>query len=153
MPDADSSVPNFYGDFCYGIDNSRRVMIPARWRPKDPKVVFTAILWPINVEDYLLVLPPERWQMILDKLKGNSLHDPGRAVLERVIGATSEPLVLDKVGRFCLPEHLAKGAALQKEAQFVGRVNKFEIWSPARYKTTTAEDKSQAASVAVEIDL
>src|SRR5256885_9660186 len=44
----------------YGVDESHRVMIPARWRPKDPKVVFTAILWPIEAEEYLLVLPPER---------------------------------------------------------------------------------------------
>ena len=39
-------------------------MIPARWRPKDAKVIFTAVLWPIKAEEFLLVLPPERWQVL-----------------------------------------------------------------------------------------
>jgi MraZ protein len=100
-----------------------------------------------------LVLPPERWQVMLDKLKSKSLHDTKVATLERVIGATSAPLTLDKVGRFNLPDHLAKPAGIEKEAQFVGRLDKFEIWSPARYLAAKPEDKSTAASVAAEIDL
>ncbi|MDB6030543.1 MAG: mraZ [Verrucomicrobiales bacterium] len=153
MAEAEFNVPSFHGDFRYGIDDSRRVMIPAKWRPKDPSVVFTVILWPIGVEDFLLVLPPERWQVMLDKLKAKSLHDKRVATLERVIGASSAPLTLDRVGRFVLPEHLAKPAGIEKEAQFVGRLDKFEMWSPVRYQAANADDKSLAASVAAEIDL
>jgi division/cell wall cluster transcriptional repressor MraZ len=153
MPDADSNVPIFHGDFQYGVDESRRVMIPAKWRPKDPKVVFTALLWPINVEEFLLVLPPERWQMLLDALKPKSLNDKRVATLERVIGATSAPLLLDKVGRFCLPDHLALPAGIEREARFVARLGKFEIWSPKRYQTATAQDKSIAAAMADEINI
>ena len=151
MPDTDSNVPIFQGDFCYGVDDSRRVMIPARWRPKDPKVVFTAVLWPINVEEFLLVLPPERWQMVLDKLKPASLNNKRVATLERVLGATSATLLLDKVGRFCLPDNLAGPAGIDKNAQFVGRVQQFEIWSPDRYQASKAADKALAAQVAEEI--
>jgi|SRR5947209_17970559 len=151
MPDTDSNVPIFHGDFSYGVDDSRRVMIPARWRPKDPKVVFTAVLWPINGEEFLLVLPPERWKQVLEALRPKSLNDKRVATLERVIGATSAPLLLDKVGRFCLPDHLAGPAGIDKEAQFVGRLEKFEIWSPERYKVARPEDKAMAAQVAEEI--
>ena|SRR5437867_72354 len=153
MPDADSRVPTFHGDFLYGVDQSRRVMVPAIWRPKKAKVVFTAILWPINVEEFLLVLPPERWQMLLDTLKTKSLHDKRVATLERVIGATSAPLLLDKVGRFCLPDHLALPAGIEKDARFVGRLQKFEIWSPNRYQTATPQDKSAAAAAAEEFNI
>ena len=153
MPDADSKLPIFHGNFAYGVDPSRRVMCPAKWRPKDAKVVFTALLWPINVEECLLVLPPERWQMLLDTLKTKSLHDKRVARLERVIGATSAPLLLDKVGRFCLPDHLALPAGIDKDAQFVGRLEKFEIWSPNRYQAATPQDKSVAAAVAEEINI
>ena len=96
---------------------------------------------------------PQRWQVMLDKLKQKSLHDKRVATLERVIGATSVPLSLDKVGRFVLPEDLAKAVGIGKEAQFVGRLDKFEIWSPKRFQTATSEDKGMAASVAEEIDL
>src|SRR6185503_16863877 len=126
---------------------------PARWRPKDLKIVFTAILWPINVEEFLLVLPPERWQVMLNKLKTRSLQDKRVATLERVLGATSTELVLDRVGRFCLPEGLADAAGITKEAAFVGRLDKFEIWSPTRFQANVAQDKAVAAAVAEESDL
>ena len=153
MQDTGSKVPNFHGNFRHGIDSSRRVMIPARWRPEDSGILFTAILWPIKIEDCLLVLPPDRWQVMLDKLKANSLSNQRVATLERVLGATSIPLTLDKVGRFCLPEELAKAAKLEKEAEFVGRLDKFEIWSPQRYQAAMAQDKDLASAVAEEINL
>src|SRR3954471_6175113 len=105
MPKTDANVPNFHGNFSYGIDESRRVMVPAKWRPKNRSVLFTVILWPIKIEDFLLVLPPERWQVMLDKLKTKSLLDKGVAAFERVVGRTSAQLTLDQVGRFCLPEN------------------------------------------------
>jgi len=153
MPDADSNVPIFQGDFSYGVDDSRRVMIPAKWRPKDPKVVFTAILWPIQAEEFLLVLPPERWKTLLETFKTKPLSDKKAATLERVIGATSASMLLDKAGRFCLPDHLAIPAGIDKEARFVGRLEKFEIWSPKRYQAATPQEKSVAAEYAAEINI
>ncbi len=153
MPEVDINVPSFHGSYRHGIDQSRRVMIPARWRPRDAKVVFTAILWPIKVEDFLLVLPPARWQLMLNKLTTNSLLDQRSATLERVLGETSVPLELDKVGRFCLPENLARAVGLDKEAVFVGRLDKFEIWSPQRHEAAASVSKSSALAYAEEIKL
>jgi len=153
MPDNNDIVPSFHGISRHAVDDSRRVMIPVKWRPKDAAVVFTVLAWPISGEEFLLVLPPERWRVMLDKLKTKSLHDPRVATLERVIGSTSAPLTLDRVGRFCLPENLAKLVGIEKEAEFVGRLDKFEIWSPKRFEKAMAQDKSLAALVAAEIDL
>jgi MraZ protein len=154
MPEnSDAVVPSFHGDYSHAMDESRRVMIPARWRPKDPSIVFTVLAWPINSEEFLLVLPPERWRVMLDKLKQRSLHDPRVATLERVIGSTSAPLTLDRVGRFVVPEHLSKLVGIGKEVKFVGRLDKFEMWSPERYAQSKVEDKGLAAQVAAEIDL
>jgi MraZ protein len=153
MPNAENNIPNFHGDFVYGIDASRRVMVPARWRPEDKKTVFTALLWPLGANQHILVLPPERWKLMLDKLKAQSLMDSRVAALERRIGAASAELVMDQVGRFCVPEHLAQAAGLGKEAQFVGRLDKFEIWNPERYQASSLADAELAASVAREINL
>jgi MraZ protein len=146
-------MPSFHGETKYGIDDSGRVMIPAKWRPKDASVVFSVILWPIKVETFLLVLPPARWQVMLDKLKTKSLNDARVAAFERVLGVTSAPLTLDKVGRFNIPEHLARRAGIEREVQFVGRLDKFEMWSPARYEAANVQDKILAAEVAAELDL
>lgn len=143
----------FHEVFRHGIDESRRVMLPAKWRPKEPGVVFRVLPWPVNVEDCLLVLPPERWAVMMEKLKMNRMQDPSVAALERVLGGTSAALTLDKVGRLCLPESLAQAAALEKEAVFVGRLDKFEIWSPARHKVSTIQDKILAATALDKVDL
>lgn len=153
MSNADSKVPYFHGEFRHGIDESRRVMLPARWRPADKSVVFRVIPWPVNVEDCLLVLPPERWDVMMQKLKTSRMQDRRVAALERVIGGSSAALTVDGVWRLALTENLMKSAGLDREAVFVGRLDKFEIWSPARHKVSTTQDKILAASVVEEIDL
>lgn len=153
MSNADSKVPDFHGEFRHGIDESRRVMMPAKWRPKDKAVLFRVVPWPVNVEDCLLVLPPERWDVMMQKLKTNRMQDKRIAAFERVIGSTSAAMTLDNVWRLALTENLMKAAALEREAVFVGRLDKFEIWNPARHKISTIQDKILAASVVEEIDL
>src|SRR5262249_1986855 len=153
MPSADATVPSFQGEFLHGVDSGRRVMIPKAWRPPSAKMVFTAVLWPIGDETYLLVLPPDRWLALLDKMKTGKLTDEGSAKLERTIATTSAPLLLDKVGRFCLPENLAGNAGIAKEAQFVGRLYQFEIWTPKRYRAGRSVDKNAAAKRAKALGL
>src|SRR5260370_35042443 len=123
MGGADAKVPSFHGNFRHGIDQSRRVMIPARWRPKNKDLVFTVILWPVGGEEFLLVLPPERWRVMLDKLKAKSLQDKRVATLEGGIGAASSPLALDHVGGFCLADHLAKAAGIESETEVARRAD------------------------------
>jgi division/cell wall cluster transcriptional repressor MraZ len=153
MAESTTNMPMFNGRFRHGIDSSRRVMIPAKWRPKNVKVEFTVLLWPIRNPQFLLVLPPERWQVMLDKLKAKSLTDNKAASVERFIGENSAPLELDRVGRFCLPQDLADAVGLKDEAQFVGRVDKFEIWGPTAYDTQKEQDRAAAADAAEEYDL
>jgi len=154
MPDAESiAVPTFHGDFRYRVDTGRRLMLPAGWRPKDSSVVLTAVLWPVKVERYVLVLPPEGWQKILNALKAQPLRDENVSALARTIGTTSASLVLDKVGRFLLPDHIAGPAGLDKEVQFVGCVGNFEIWNPERRAIALPDDKALAAAALQKIDL
>ena len=155
MPDAGPNlVWNFHGEFTVGIDDSKRIMMPAKWRPKDAtNLSFAAILWPISLEEYLLVLPVERWQLMIEKLKMQKLQDNRVAAVERVIASTSAQLTLDRVGRLALPEHLIAPLGITDKATFVPRLNSFEIWHPDRRKAAAADDKTLAASIINDIDL
>jgi MraZ protein len=154
MPDAGPNVVwNFHGEFTVGIDASKRIMMPAKWRPKDPNVVFTAILWPVSLEEFLLVLPPDRWQLMTEKLKMQKLQDKRVAAVDRVISSTSAQLTLDRVGRLALPEHLIAPLGITDRATFVARSSSFEIWQPQRRIAAAVEDKTLAASIINEIDL
>jgi len=60
--------------------------------------------------------------------------------LRRQLGSKSASVSLDKAGRICLPEAMAKAARIEKEALLVGLVDRFEIWNPERYEKVDAAD-------------
>lgn len=154
MAETDSIVPEFHGNFTYGIDQSRRLMVPARWRPRDPNVMFTAVRWPIAVEDFLLVMPPDAWKAMVARMKSHATGNEGLAALERVLGETSAKLTLDKQGRLCLPEHLTEPPVqIGDQARLVGRIDKFELWNPSKRTDASPQDKALAAQFAKQIGL
>jgi MraZ protein len=143
MPADQTSEPIYYNSlYEHGVDEKRRVQIPAKWRPAKADVQFTLILWPKGnmSEACLLVLPPEEWQALVQKLKAMPYSDPKAEALRRILGRKSDRVTLDKAGRMCLPEAMARAVGIEKEAILVGLLDRFEIWSPSRYQTASAVD-------------
>ncbi len=66
--------------------------------------------------------------------------DPNKVVLKRFIGSESVQVTLDKSGRICLPDEMARLAGIKDEAVLVGLLDRFEIWNPDRYKNVKATD-------------
>jgi len=128
-------------------------MVPSKWRPKSGKTELSVLPWPLGDQQFLLVLPPARWNLLLERLNEMSLSDDEAAVVERVIGGSSAHLTLDKAGRLCLPEELAAVAGLRKEAMFVGRLNKFEIWEPGRFNENNKGNEAVAAEAIKNLNL
>jgi DNA-binding transcriptional regulator/RsmH inhibitor MraZ len=49
----------YNGKFTHGVDEKRRVQIPARWLPAEGSIEFTVIVWPKHPAGKCLrVLPP-----------------------------------------------------------------------------------------------
>src|SRR2546426_2154337 len=74
MPSEEISEPVYYtSSYRHGVDEKRRVQIPAKWRPARPEVL-TLLLWPKGTlpEACLLVLPPQEWLALVQKLKAIS---------------------------------------------------------------------------------
>ena len=128
-------------------------MLPAKWRPREPNTKFTVLPWPIGAEDRLLVLPPERWREMLQKLKTRSLSDSRIEALEQEIAENALQVTPDKVGRICLSEEHTRAVRISNEAELVGRLDKFEIWEPNVRAAIRANNKKLAAEVLKEIDL
>jgi MraZ protein len=128
--------------FRHGVDEKRRVQIPAKWRPAQPETEFTLILWPNGSfqEANLLVLPPARMKMLSDKIEAMPFAEPKAQALRRLLGSKSASVTLDKAGRICIPDALAKAVEIDNEAVLVGLVDRFEIWSPKRYDAVNAAD-------------
>src|ERR1043166_10180563 len=81
----------YYNSFYrHGVDEKRRVQIPAKWRPTEPEVL-TLVLWPKGAlaEACLLVLPPKEWEALVQKLKAMPFADPRAEALRRLLGRKS----------------------------------------------------------------
>jgi MraZ protein len=49
-------------------------------------------------------------------------------------------VTLDKGGRICLPDEMARKANIMDEVMLVGLLDRFEIWNPDRYENVKAAD-------------
>jgi len=123
------------------VDEKRRVQIPAKWRPEKDNVELTMILWPKHqAGNCLRVLPPEEMAQMMADIDTMPNGDPNKVVLKRFIGSESVQVALDKSGRICLPDEMARAAGVKDEVVLVGLLDRFEIWNPDRYKNVKAAD-------------
>ena len=142
MSSSRTKEPTYYNS-CYphGVDEKRRVQIPAKWRPEEPGTELTVILWPQhNAGACLRVLPPSQMEKLNSDIDAMPNSDPNKVVLKRYIGSGSEQVALDKAGRICLPEAMARAAGIKDKAVLVGLLDRFEIWNPDRYENVKAAD-------------
>ena len=142
MSDTQSVPPTYYNS-CYrhGVDEKRRVQIPAKWRPEADGTELTVILWPKHQAGACLrVLPPAEMAKMKADIDAMPNSDPNKVVLKRFIGSESTQVTLDKSGRICLPDEMARAAGIKEDAILVGLLDRFEIWNPARYETVKAAD-------------
>ncbi|MCU0770897.1 MAG: hypothetical protein MUE94_03875 [Verrucomicrobia bacterium] len=139
-------APTYYNS-CYrhGVDEKRRLQVPAKWRPAQSGTELTLILWPKSAEGPCLrVLPPTEMAELVASIDAMPNEDPNKTVLKRFIGSESVQVALDKAGRICLPDEMARQAGIQGEAVLVGLLDRFEIWNPDRYERVKAADAVMA---------
>ena len=127
--------------FKHGVDEKRRLQVPAKWRPESEGVELTVIVWPKNQAGICLrVLPPAEMAQLMQSIDDMPNSDPNKVVLKRFIGSESTQVTLDKAGRICLPDEMARAAGIKDEAVLVGLLDRFEIWSPERHVNVKAAD-------------
>jgi MraZ protein len=146
MSDSRTKEPTYYNS-CYrhGVDEKRRVQIPAKWRPERPGTELTIIVWPKHQAGTCLrVLPPEQMAKMKADIDAMPNSDERKVILKRFIGGESVQVTLDKAGRICLPEEMARAAGIKDEAMLVGLLDRFEIWNPSRHENVKAADAVHA---------
>jgi MraZ protein len=133
----------YKGEFEHGLDEKRRLQIPARWRV--PNGELTLILWPRKEvkEACLMVLPVGQTDALVDRISDETAFaDEDGDVLRRLIARRSETVKFDSAGRICVPDRLVKAVGIEKQAMLVGMLERgFQIWNVERYQQVTAEDE------------
>jgi len=147
MTSAESSDAVCYtSTYRHGVDEKRRLQIPAKWRPADPEAEFSLMVWTNHPAGACLrVLPPKQMKRLMAEIDAMPGGDPNKPVLKRIIGGQSTQVALDKAGRICLPEDKARAAGIGSEAVLVGLLDRFEIWCPSRFAAVEAADNVMAS--------
>jgi MraZ protein len=147
MSAAKTSGPSYYNSlYRHGVDEKRRVQIPAKWRPAKAGTELTLVLWPQHEAGACLrVLPPAQMAKLKSDIDVLPNTDPKKGFLKRFIGTESVQVTLDKAGRICLPDEMARAAGIKNEAVFAGRLDSFEIWNPGRHENVKAADAALAS--------
>jgi len=142
MSAAKTTGPSYYNSlYRHGVDEKRRVQIPAKWRPEKAGTELTLMLWPQHQAGTCLrVLPPAQMAKMKADIDAMPNGNSNKTVLKRFIGSESVQVTLDKAGRICLPDEMARAAGIKDEAVFVGLLDRFEIWNPNRYENVKAAD-------------
>lgn len=148
MDTAKKNGTTYYNaSYRHGVDEKRRIQIPAKWRPAEEGVEFTLILWPKSKEGPCLrVLPPQEMAELMQSIDAMPNSDPNKVVLKRFIGSESTQVTLDKAGRICLPDGMSRAAGINagEEAVLVGLLDRFEIWNKERFEKVRASDAVMA---------
>jgi len=145
----------FRGKSLHKVDAKGRVSIPAPfrrvleegdpdWRPgENPQLI---IVHGSNegqcLEGYSLKSMDE-----IDELIEQLPHfSPEREYLETILGTESDYASVDENGRMVLSKALRDMIGVGKEAVFVGKGNRFQIWEPQAYEAELARLREWAAS-------
>ena len=152
MASDESSKPMFYtSTYRMVVDEKRRLQVPKKWRPKDLSEELGIIVWktPDQKEACLLVLPPEPFGDLVNKIKAMPYSDPKAESLRRWLGKNTFTVALDKVGRVCLPDWMLTEGGLKSggEAVVVGLMDRWQIWSPDRWEPRSALDDEMQEEV------
>ena len=136
----------YFSRYSHGVDEKRRIQIPAKWRPAQDDMEWTLILWENNAQAgaCLRVYPPQQMETLVQKIETMSTSDPTSVALRRNIAKNCETITMDKAGRICLPEEMARKAGIEKQAVLAGALQWFEIWNPERYALASAGDDALA---------
>ncbi len=145
----------FRGKSLHKVDAKGRVSIPASFRrvleEGDPD-------WPANdTPQFVIVYGSNEGQCLegyslksideIDDLIEELPHfSPEREYLETILGTESEYATVDNSGRMVLSQALKDKIGLDKEAVFVGKGNRFQIWEPSAYEAELARLREWAAT-------
>jgi MraZ protein len=125
----------FLNQYQHSFDDKGRLTIPAKFRtlPADGAFVIQGL------DRNLLVLPPEVFKIVYDRLAALSLTDPSARLLRRIILGNAQQVIPDGAGRINLSDNLIEYAGLKNDVVFVGVGEFFEIWAPSLWQEQNSQ--------------
>lgn len=141
----------FLGQYYHNMDKKGRLTVPARFRDLLEQGAYITQ----GFERNLMVLTPQAFDRISERVNEMNLTDPNARQLRRLLFATADRVELDGSGRIRVPQFLREVAGLDGEAVIVGAGDYFEIWSLPSWqpKAQELQDTDTNAQRFAELEL
>ncbi|QJA05766.1 division/cell wall cluster transcriptional repressor MraZ [Thermosulfurimonas marina] len=129
----------FRGRFRHALDEKGRLSIPSRFREILRQRYGGAVLVVTRHPECLVAYPWEEWRKVEERLLRLPQDLPEVRLYLRYFLGSAEECALDRQGRILLPAHLREAAGLNREAEILGLLDRFEIWAPERLEARMEE--------------
>lgn len=137
----------YLGGFRRTLDESRRILIPSEWRAADPATEYILLPRPFYLPECILVFPPQRYDLALNRLFGASTTEEEASKIERTIADYAMCVKPDSGGRIVVPADMLSKLGIKKEVWLAGRIQMFEIWNPEVYEKIRERQAIEAEQI------
>lgn len=140
----------YAGTFERVMDAKHRVTIPGAWLGKGVNE-FHVIPSPLG--ECLIVMPPEEFNAIEDRINQSSASPAERRKAIRQFYSQARAISADGQGRLLFPDEHCSQMKLKGEVVLVGSRSRFEIWSSQQWSVVAKEEHAAFRDVAALIGL
>jgi MraZ protein len=139
----------FIGEYKYSIDEKKRLAIPAKFRQAlGKKAILTR-----GLDNCLVIYPLKEWQKLSKKLESLPTGKIDARGFIRIMLSGAVDILLDKLGRILIPEHLKKYAFLKKNVVILGLSNRIEIWDEERWEEYKEKREKTVGEMAEQLGI
>ncbi len=118
------------GEFETKITSNNRAALPKKFRDE----LGEGLILMNGYEGCLIIVDKQRFLALTkDITEGRFINDSVRDLTRFLVG-TAQEIVLDKQGRFVLPQSLLEYSEISDSAIFLGLFNWVELWDTRRWK-------------------
>ena len=119
------------GRFEHALDPKRRITVPSLWRTQlgSPDSLY---ILPNPHAFSLTLLSPKEMALWMEGVRKRAPFDRELGRSLKVLGESSEQVMLDVQGRIRIRDRLLAFAGLTERVVMVGECNRIELWSPER---------------------
>lgn len=144
----------FQGKFEHTMDEKGRLAVPSPFRRRlgAEETGEAATGSPVNVvitvsDQCLAAYPMPEWEQKLSVIAKLNQLDPKVMAFKRIFIGCAQECQIDKAGRILVPEGLRRDAQIERDCVIIGQLDKFEIWSAARWSRSFGQLTDQVGAI------
>ena len=137
------------GEYTYSIDDKKRLLVPAKFRPSlGNKAIMTR-----GIDNCLVIYPLAVWQSLTVKWDNLPTGQVDARGFTRIMLSGATDVELDKLGRILIPDHLKNYAFLKKNIAIIGLSNRIEVWDEIRWREYKEKMEKTVSDMAQQLGI